>query len=187
MTGRSFGVGFDHDGRAGVVVLCVVEHFAECIGIGPTETDGRVTVGLVDDEDITRLGCLAGGVIGVVFAQMRLAEPGDGATRAVQKGGVVERMFPQKRFKLGRLAGIERHDRAHDEAKRGRSAAAWMDGAEHRILNAQQGGPGAFRHCLAARGIWAMALDGDQIIRTGATQLQRVSSQFHDPPDALLP
>ena len=67
MPGIGFGVGLDQDGRAGVILLGIVEHLAKAVGIGPATGHAGIASGLVDHQNITRIGAGGAWVKGVVL------------------------------------------------------------------------------------------------------------------------
>ncbi len=118
---------------------------------------------------------------------MRLGQLGNGATGAVQQGGVVQRMGGQQGFKIRRRAGIEMHaGLINQQAQRRFSVAAGMDRAQQGVLDPEQRCAGFFGHRLATVGIGDAAPDGDQIVGFGFAKAQVIARQLQDAADAAL-
>ena len=182
-----FGMDLDQDAGAGVLLLRVIEHFAEGVGVGVAVGDAGVALGLVDDEDVAGLGHGVVGVEAGILGEMRLVDAGDGAAGTIHQHGVVERVGGQQGFEVGGGVGVEMDTLAVDgEAERWFAAAAGEKGAEEDVLDPDEAGAGGFGDFLAAGGVGGVAPDGDQIVGPRLAEAEGVACQFHDPADAGL-
>ena len=84
MARARFGMGLDHDGRAGVILHRMGQHFGKAMGAGRPQPDRRVAARLVDQQHIARWGRFKVGVVCGVFRQMRRCDPRHGTARPVQ-------------------------------------------------------------------------------------------------------
>ena len=170
--GGRFGMGLDHDPRAGVFVLRKDQHLAECRGAGAAVADRGIAARLVDHQHIRRVGgrrgrdrrrCIStGGACASARSPSRAR-----VRRAVSSSGWVA----QQRFEVATAARRRNARRVGSmiSPSGGSPARPGQDASAGRHPRpAASGAPVRAGHRLAARGGGAVAPDADHVVRARA-------------------
>ena len=161
-----FGMGLDQDRGCWMVVAGAGEHVLKGGGIGPRTAQRGISAGLVDQQDIAGRRRGEGGIVEVVFRQIRRDQPLHPHPRAVQKDGVIQRRGGKEAFQKRGPGGIEMHaKRINQKAERRIAHAAGAERAEEGILDADQGCLATGGHRLAPPGGGGLAPDHDAFAR----------------------